>query len=77
MILAYPAATALAVIVTANHFWLDGIAAAALLALALAVQWAGRMARQRRRAWYRARAVPGQASYPADPESPRVPAARP
>lgn len=75
--LGYPALTLLAVVVTANHFWLDGIAAAALLALALAVQWAGRMARQRRRARYRARAVPGRASYPADPESPRVPAARP
>ena len=36
--LAYPALTMLAVVVTANHYWLDGLAAAVLLALALAVQ---------------------------------------
>ncbi len=36
--LLYPAMTTLAVIVTANHFWLDGVAAAAILALVLAVQ---------------------------------------
>ena len=36
--LLYPCLTTLAVIVTANHFWLDGIVAAAILALVLAVQ---------------------------------------
>jgi hypothetical protein len=36
--LAYPAVTTLAVVVTANHFWLDGIAAAALLTLSIGVQ---------------------------------------
>ena len=36
--LAYPVLTMLAVVVTANHYWLDGIAAALLLALALVVQ---------------------------------------
>lgn len=41
--LAYPLLTMLAVVVTANHYWLDGIAAAALLALALVVQRAGRV----------------------------------
>jgi hypothetical protein len=40
--LAYPAMTTLAVVVTANHFWADGIVAAALLGLALLVQAAGR-----------------------------------
>ena len=40
--LAYPVVTTLAVVVTANHYWMDGVAAAALLALALAVQRAGR-----------------------------------
>jgi hypothetical protein len=40
--LGYPVLTLLAVIVTANHFWLDGIAAALLLALALLVQRAWR-----------------------------------
>ena len=34
--LGYPVLTLLAVVVTANHFWLDGIVAALLLALALA-----------------------------------------
>ena len=43
--LAYPALTTLAVVVTANHFWLDGIAAAALLGLVFAVRFAGRSAR--------------------------------
>jgi PAP2 superfamily len=42
----YPGLTVLAVIVTANHFWLDGIAAAALLAGALLVQRSGRAARR-------------------------------
>jgi hypothetical protein len=36
--LAYPALTTLAVVVTANHFWLDGIAAAALLAASIGIQ---------------------------------------
>src|SRR5882757_11417870 len=36
--LAYPAGTVLAVTVTANHFWLDGMAAALLLVLVLLVQ---------------------------------------
>lgn len=75
--LGYPVLTLLAVVVTANHFWLDGIAAAALLALALAVQRAGRITQHRLRAWYRARAARRQASYPDDSASPRVPAARP
>ncbi|MGH3125514.1 MAG: phosphatase PAP2 family protein, partial [Streptosporangiaceae bacterium] len=75
--LGYPVFTLLAVVVTANHFWLDGIAAAALLALALAVQRAGRLARKRLLAWYPARAVRRPASCPDAPVSPRVPAARP
>ncbi len=40
---AYPALTLLVVVVTANHFWLDGIAAGLLVALVLVVQ--------RARAW--------------------------
>ena len=36
--LSYPVFTTLAVVVTANHFWLDGIAAAMLLAVVLLVQ---------------------------------------
>jgi hypothetical protein len=44
--LAYPVLTTLAVVVTANHFWLDGIAAAVLLALTLALQRAARTARR-------------------------------
>jgi hypothetical protein len=42
LILLYPALTTLVVIVTANHFWADGIVAAALLGLVLLVQAAGR-----------------------------------
>jgi len=63
--LAYPAATLLAVVVTANHFWLDGIAAAGLLAAALLVQRACRVLRRWLRAWWlsqRARR-PGRPSY--------------
>ena len=36
--LLYPAMTTLAVVVTANHFWLDGIVAAAILGIVLALQ---------------------------------------
>jgi len=42
--LLYPAMTTLAVVVTANHFWLDGIVATALLGLVLLGQAAGRRA---------------------------------
>lgn len=35
---AHPAATFLVVVVTANHFWLDGLVSAALVAVAVAVQ---------------------------------------
>jgi hypothetical protein len=48
--LLYPAATTMAVVVTANHFWLDGIVAAAVLALVLLGQAAGRAALARARA---------------------------
>jgi len=34
----YPVMTTLAVVVTANHFWLDGVAAAIILAVVLAAQ---------------------------------------
>src|SRR5258707_15310383 len=40
--LLYPVMTTLAVVVTANHFWLDGIAAAIVLLLVLVTQWAAR-----------------------------------
>jgi hypothetical protein len=52
--LAYPLLTMLAVVVTANHYWLDGIAAAVLLALALVVQRVSRVWYERRRARRRA-----------------------
>jgi hypothetical protein len=47
--LGYPAVTTLAVVVTANHYWLDGVAAAILLALALLLQRAGQAALRRLR----------------------------
>ncbi len=40
--LLYPAMTTLAVVATANHFWMDGIVAAVVLGVVLAVQVAGR-----------------------------------
>jgi hypothetical protein len=46
--LSYPVLTTLAVVVTANHFWLDGAAAVVLLALALLAQRAGQAIRRRR-----------------------------
>jgi hypothetical protein len=42
--LLYPAMTTLVVVVTANHFWLDGIVAASVLGLVLAGQAAARAA---------------------------------
>jgi|SRR5947208_1135929 len=56
--LAYPALTTLAVVVTANHFWLDGIAAAALLALSIGAQRAAGPAWRALHAW---RALPARA----------------
>jgi PAP2 superfamily len=44
---AYPALTLLVVVVTANHFWLDGVAAALLVLGALGLQRAGQSARMR------------------------------
>jgi hypothetical protein len=45
-VLAHPVLTVFVVVVTANHFWLDGIVAAALLALSIALlRLAGRLAR--------------------------------
>ena len=45
--LAYPALTTLAVVITANHFWLDGVGAAALLAVALLIQRTGQAIRRK------------------------------
>jgi PAP2 superfamily len=65
--LLYPAMTTLVVVVTANHFWLDGIVAAALLGLVLAGQVAGRALLARIRP---ARAVPAEAAGPGPDERP-------
>ena len=62
--LSYPVLTMLAVVVTANHFWLDGIAAALLLALALLVQRAGRAVRRRIRARRGRPGGPGRRGQP-------------
>lgn len=73
LIPAYPMLTLLAVVVTANHFWLDGIAAALLLALALLVQRAGRAARRWLRSRWQRRGGPGQEGQPGYlPERPSV-----
>jgi hypothetical protein len=49
LVLGHPALTVLVVVVTANHFWLDGIAAIGLLLLSYAVQWAAPRLRDRLR----------------------------
>jgi hypothetical protein len=41
----YPMLTTLVVVVTANHYWLDGVAAGLLVVGALGLQKAGRSAR--------------------------------
>jgi hypothetical protein len=65
LILAYPVMTTLAVTVTANHFWLDGIVAGLLLALALLIQAAARRALA---AWRsRAAVAPDSGLYPESP----------
>ncbi len=48
--LLYPAMTTLAVVVTANHFWLDGIVAVVILAVVLAAQALARRLLASRRA---------------------------
>ena len=59
----YPVMTMLAVVETANHFWLDGIAAAMVLLLVLAAQCATRLLRR----GHPGPAEPGRAaSQPAD-----------
>jgi PAP2 superfamily len=63
--LAYPALTVLAVTVTANHYWLDGIVAALLLGLVLLVQRAARVMLGRLTASRRAGAAePGEPTEP-------------
>jgi hypothetical protein len=46
-ILAHPVLTILVIVVTANHWWLDSIAAAGVIAVVLALQWALAVARSR------------------------------
>jgi len=72
----YPVLTTLAVVVTANHFWLDGIVAGLLLGLVLAVQAAGRRALGGRAGGRRRAALsaPGPAG-PAGPAGPQGPPA--
>jgi PAP2 superfamily len=63
--LLYPVMTTLAVVVTANHFWLDGIVAALLLVLVLAVQAAARRLADRSGGSGRASRSGGAAPQPA------------
>jgi hypothetical protein len=39
LVVAHPVVTVAVVLVTANHFWLDGVAAVVLLLLSYLVQW--------------------------------------
>ncbi len=66
--LAYPVATVLAVTVTANHFWLDGIVAALILATILLLQRAARAVLGQLTAGRRVRvAAPGPSYVPDRP----------
>jgi hypothetical protein len=65
LIVLHPLVTVAVVLVTANHYWLDGVAAVALLLLSYLLQWGA--ARGMR--WWRAgRAVPVESAEP-DPVS--------
>ena len=68
--LAHPAATMVVVAATANHYWLDGIAAAGLLAVAAGLWWAG-LWWEGRRAWR------GSGSGPATTPAPSAAAREP
>jgi hypothetical protein len=77
LVLLYPAATTLVVVVTANHFWMDGIVAGLVLAVVLLAQFAAarparsagrlaqavtdRLAARSRRLRHRLRGAPGSA----------------
>ena len=64
---AYPVVTTLVVVVTANHFWLDGIVAAILLTAVLAVQAAAGAARRPRSLGEQVQADPGPPGDDGDP----------
>jgi len=68
LILLHPLITVTVVLVTANHYWLDGVAAVTLLLLSYLLQWgAGRAMRRRR--------TPRSGSAPAEqPDEVSVPA---
>jgi PAP2 superfamily len=52
LVLLYPVATTLAVVVTANHYWMDGIVAALILVVVLLVQsWLERLVAAHPPAW--------------------------
>jgi len=67
--LLYPAMTTLAVVVTANHFWLDGIVAIAILGIVLALQV---MARR----WLASRGAPAAEASAVAAEDPAMAARR-
>jgi hypothetical protein len=60
VVLAHPVVTIFVVIATANHFWLDGIVAVALLGLAEALQYGARRALRSRRDAHADEAAPTQ-----------------
>lgn len=68
----YPCLTTLAVIVTANHFWLDGIVAAALLVLVMSIQALARRLLAARRG---AVGAAGLQDAEGEPDAPARPAA--
>ncbi|MDG3016471.1 phosphatase PAP2 family protein [Speluncibacter jeojiensis] len=76
LVLAHPAVTVFVVVATANHYWLDGIVAAGVLALAMAVQWAGRRLIRRGRRTARQLPPAAQATIPGHGPTPSETVAR-
>src|SRR5262249_55707304 len=56
LVLAHPVITLAAIVLTANHYWLDAVVATFLFAAALAFDWALERRRRRRRLEVRSRA---------------------
>ena len=71
LFLIHPVLTVLAVVVTANHWWMDGIVAGFLIAIAWSIDWSCRKLAAKVRAHFRR---PAEATDPADSEPEPEPA---
>jgi hypothetical protein len=64
LVIAHPVLTTLAVVVTANHFWADGVVAVVLLPLAGAVRGAAARGRRKTGGWRRHAGGPDRLTAP-------------